>query len=816
MVGISLGLGVILSFFICSFLLEEADILKSSVLSVFLYFCCYVIISGILFGLDIFSIEKAVAIIVIVEGLFVFIMRKRKRIEFKWEVKKYIFPIILTVCVLPFIWNKFGFHGMGQDEGVYQTQAIAFMNHHYENQKDFVEYEIVDEKGKENFEQFVDSQLIGFYRYNYDETLQYLVEEKRLSDVSGFYHGISTFPALLALWGKIFGMSHMADIQTIFYLCGFFLLCFTCENINLKKTVRYGVEVIYVCSPILIWVSKSSLTEMFLACIIIGFLYFMTSNGSSAEIGCAALAVVTFSFYHLTIYTVLPIFILLFWGMFFHSQCNRYIYASVVVFMAFMASMIIYSKIVTIYTYRNFRPIYSITAFISDKTVLPVLIGISILGIILSFALIICRKKIVIFLSKIRGIWKICIRLSIILFAIIQIKIVIGFIADEPDSLLNALQNSAFTGFIMYGGGILLLLTLAYTFFNPIVCLRSVGSMMVMGMFGYCVLFYTSFLRKDIPYHYYFGRYLAPFICIVVLMIGIVVNEYNKIRTEALVWLMVFGYAVICLPYDLVLAKNNDDTRMSWDVMEDIAEIIPDNATVYMDFDIGRLLYLPMRELANVNIFPVRSEGQQEKLNSINNGESDIYYIAEMNQYLPLCDVVYANWYETSENTNKSNGKIIPLPLKMEKENRGIAVYKVLKERYQYRFSDKDFMIGGYYSLESDFRWSSPIKNVMKCVLHKDDYTIRVEQGSIVPLNELGREEYEVQLEINGQYVNSCKITKEELDSELVFEVPKEMVKEGSNEISFICDPWSPQDYGISDSRVLGIAIRQVLFQPGL
>lgn len=802
--------GCILSFLICVFWFSRINIVRCSVLSIFLYFCYYSIIGGVLFSIDMFSVEKTVVLIVILEGILLLKVSWKKKPDLEWLIRPYIFPIILAFCAVPFVGHKFGFYGMGQDEGVYQTQAIAFMNHHYENQKDFLEYESLEEEEKEYFRQFVDSKLVGYYVY--DESLPSLSPDNKKSDVSGFYHGLPVFSAMLALWGMLFGIKYMAGIQTVFYICGLFLMYFTCENLQLKKFSKYGSVFLYVCSPILVWVAKSSLTEIFLVCIIAGFLYFMTGKGGNVEIGYAALMVAVFSFYHLTIYTVLPVLILAFWSSFLFYRKNSYLYAAIVVFLVFIFSMFSAVNIAATYCYvYNFVPLYKLTESISRDNIFLILVFCTGLGILLSLLLLLSPKEKTFSLTKTEHVYNACIRLGILGFGFLQWRIIRELLMNGADTWMEAVLNTTIFGYFLYGGGVLLLFAVIWIFWKPSVCWKNIHVILLMEMFGYCVMFYACFLRKSIS-HYYYGRYLAPFISIVILVISIVVNEWRTKYGTVMFGILLVSYAMMCMPYNLILAENDDDTRMSWDIMMDIAEVIPDDSTVYMDYDLGMILYLPMRELLGQSVYPVRSHELQEK---IGNGsqEQSIYYISEMYQYLPMCDMIYGNWYETSEDKNGFHGSWIPLPLGMEKERKHIAVYEVRKFRDQFRFADGNVMLSGYYGLESDFRWSDPQNNIVQCVLHKGDYIVRVIQGSTLPLETLGLDTYEVKLKINGDYADSCIITKDSVESELVFRIPASLVQEGENTISFQCEPWSPQSFGVSDNRTLGIAVQQIIFE---
>lgn len=813
--GILLGIGILLGFFVCYFLFHEKDIIKNIILAFFMYFCCYVIISGLLFGLDIFSIESALVIIAIMEGILLLILffciGGKNKVELECPVREYLFPIIILLFLLPFVWNKFGFFGMGQDEGVYQTQAIAFMNNSYKIQKDIPEYQSMTRSEQDTFREYVEYTLRGYNLF--DSSLPYQFNQKKMSDISGYYHGIPTFAAILALWGKIFGLSHMADIQTIFYVCGLFLLFFTCEHLHLRKPVKYIAGIIYGYSPILVWVSKSSLTEIFLTCVIIGCLYFMTGEGNKTETACAVLTVIAFSFYHLTIYTILPIFILIFWGLYLYSKNKRYIYASIAVLAAFVISMVCAFKITASYTYLNYKPVIKMLG-LSNELLFPVLVGCSVLGMVLSAVLLLSERKITVIFPYNKNIYNIAVRFSIVSFVVIQMFIIHNFMSDGNISFLKGFQNSSVFGYIIYGGGMLWFAALLYIFYKPSICWMNRQSMIVTGMFGYCIIFYTCFLRKEIPYHYYYARYLAPFICVEILVIAIVVNEWNKRSAKVIAYIMAAAYIITCFPYNLVLAQNHDDTRMSWDIMEDIADIIPEDATIYMDYNLCQLLYLPVREMTNCFVFPIKNDKHQEKIDIVNDDDKNIYYITNMYRHFPKYELVYMNSFETSQDNNVYHGELLPLPYGMEKETGNVVVYKASCERYQYRIADNNIVMDGYYPLEQVFCWSHPQQNIMKCVLRQDDYMVKVVQGTGIPLDALGREALKVELCVNGKIVDSYMITNENFMSDLVFELPKEMVEEGINDVSFISEPWSPSEYGIGDGRTLGVAVAEILFLP--
>ena len=150
--------------------------------------------------------------------------------------------------------------------------------------------------------------------------------QKEVSEVSGVFHGVATFPAILALWGEMFGISHMSDIQTIFWAGSIFLCFFILQQLKIKKWLMISITALFAFSPLILWVSKSALTEMMLTAMITLFIYFILKK-ERKYILCSIIPLAAFCFFHITIYTVIPCFLLLYFGMYFCTCDKKYIYA---------------------------------------------------------------------------------------------------------------------------------------------------------------------------------------------------------------------------------------------------------------------------------------------------------------------------------------------------------------------------------------------------------------------------------------------------------------------------------------------------------
>ena len=216
-------LGVVLAALTVGVWWKKTNVLELLVLGVVYWLCTWVISGMGLFVLDQFSLRRCVIAAVSVEllvGIAAVLVRKlrdktpwKQLVRISWNVRAYWIPAVVLAGGFVLVAFKHELFGMGQDEGVYQTVAVNFLNGITDRQQDFAEYHTLSKEQQELFHDKVFSYLVG-----YDlETEDYpaTVYDRNVSPVSGIYHGIPTYASMLAMWGKIFGMANMQVVQTL-------------------------------------------------------------------------------------------------------------------------------------------------------------------------------------------------------------------------------------------------------------------------------------------------------------------------------------------------------------------------------------------------------------------------------------------------------------------------------------------------------------------------------------------------------------------------------------------------------------------------
>ncbi len=813
MESILLICGVAVAFLLNIAVLKKRDIIENIVLAVVSYFSCYIVVSGLLFWGDAFRIILAEGIVLGME-LFVLLL-SLKNISLKnmqWNIERNIIPLAICIVMLPFIWGKFEIYGMGQDEGVYQTQAIAFMEGNTNLQHEIESYHKVSTEKREEYLRIIQRKLVGFYLY--DESLPTMDAENKIGDTSGFYHGVPTFSAILALWGKIAGMKNMADIQTILYFCSVFLIYYVAGNLGLGKLYQCIGTIIYAASPMVIWVSKATLTEMMLVCLMDMFLYYLSEKDNKCFILASPIPIIAFSFFHITIYTVIPAIALLYFILYFYGRKEEYLIANIIVLIAFAAGIHMMVRVAATYSFvYNFMPLYQLIGFINEENILAILISGSVAGVLVNIILYIIMKKGALTVNWDKAISykasKISIR--IVVTAALGLNIVVLLRMASESGVIDALRFSTLIGYGLFAGFILLICAIFGMIIYAGDAVKEKNNMLIYFMFFYLVLVYAAVLRPRINYYYYYGRYLVPYVPCVILT-GIL--TIRKIKKKAIQLVCVTGTVLIAaltiIVYDVPLINQKDDTRLSWQILTDCTHIFGEDDIVIVEQDIAPVLYLPLVYLTDAEIYLEYDLDEQRDDFLYDSSEKEIFFVSDEFYGKSGWESIYTGVFTKSEDENRTEA-LVPLPTEMKAERQHINIYKYYPDQYEYKMGEAALLTNGFYDIEGGSRWTDG-QGTVYCYLRPAEYEICVRQGSFIPMEELGKNSELIRLYLNGELADEYIMTQENKQDDIVFHVGREWIRQGRNELMIESEEWYPKDLGRDDVRQLGISIESITF----
>lgn len=798
---------------------RKRNIVEAVVMGVIMWFFAHIFASMGLFVMDRYTIFRAgcgaAAICAAVLLIAIYVRRSK---PFRWRhimkhelsVRDVLIPIVISLMAVPLVTLKNEFFGMGQDQGVYQTQAILFMNNDTKRQKDLEEYsDLETEQEREFFRQNVSDNLRGYdvQPKDYPDT----VYDRNISDVSGIIHGIPTYSALLAMWGTLFGMENMQGFETIIYICLIFLVHFICRNLKLKEVTSFCACAGSAVAPVMLWVAKSSLTEMVLCLIPAVFLYFITDDDRPKDKWLSVIPIAVFGCYHVSIYTMLPMFVLIYGGMYVFTRERQFAVLMPVTVAGYLASYFMMRQIQPMYTMNNYSPVFVAGVNVSNITMVVIAASAAAFAAVILFALIVKKRTSKDF-SAIKfardagnsKVFNILLRAMLILPVVfIIVKAFMYYGSWDEASHLTIVGFAVNTGLVLFPlGFVFACISSKYFAERP-------QRLVVFIMFFYCILVYSMFLRYEIQHYYYYSRYLAPFIPIAVIFCAAILDRFGG---KLLIPVTAAGI-IYLVPYDSFLMKNKDDSRIEWSILNDIADFADEGDCVVVSQNYASRLWLPLRSLTGAKVVP-EDENDPEQIDRLTARYGRVIVLTEKLLNEDDYSIMYSNILHHVEDDLNHTGTIVPMSLGFWSVDEVVRVYSYDKYRFVYTAAGDYKKMSGVSGLESYFCWTDSEEAQVECRLFPDDYNITLELGDIVPLEKIGTDSIEVTLLLDGEEVGTQFITAENNGKTLSFEVDADMINDGENILEIHTPVWKAAVNNPADTRTLGIPLKAVRFSP--
>ncbi|MCR4639728.1 hypothetical protein [Ruminococcus sp.] len=796
---------------------KKKNIIEAVTMGVIMWFFTHIIASMALFVIDKYTIFRAgtgtailcgavlAAVLFLDKGKF---FRRRHTLGHEFSIKDMLIPMIIAVLAIPFVSQKNYLFGMGQDQGVYQTQAILFMNGDTKRQKTITEYDGLEtEREQEVFEYAVKSYLRGLDIP--DESYPDTVYDRSQGPTSGIIHGIPTYSALLAMWGTNFGMENMQDFETLLYVCLIFLVYFICGNLKLKKTTAACACICAAAAPIVVWVAKAALTEMLLALIPLTFMYFMTDDENPDKKWLSIIPIVVFGCYHVSIYTMIPLFVMIYGGMYVFTREKQYAVLMPASVAVYLASYFAMRHVQPFYTMNNYKPVFVGGVSVHNITAVVTVVSAAAFAAVTVFALIVKKRTKKGFNQRrfIRDAsdskWFILmLRLLLILPCVyILVRAFFKYSSWDEMSLL------ALMGFFANAGIVLVPLGILFGIISVKRFAETSSKLVVFLMFFYCVLVYSAFLRYDIQYYYYYGRYLAPFVPVAVIFAAAALDH---IGGKLIIPAAALGLLYVSR-FDGYLMYNTDDSRMEWSILTDLTDYITDSDCVVISPNYTLRLWLPVRSMTGAAVFPEDIDDPQQ-FERLAQRYGRVIIITEKSLDKEDYSVMYTNKLHRIEDDLNHTDRIVPMSTYFWSTEEDISIYSYDKYRFMYTAAGDYTKMSGVSDLESFFCWTDSEEAQIECGLYPDDYDITMELGCGMPLEALGVDEVKVTMLLNGKEIGSDSVTNANNGGQLHFTADKELVKDGENILTIRCPLWSASVSNPVDDRELGLPVKSVRF----
>jgi len=573
----------------------KITVIRNVAIGTAFYLFAFMIVSLILFTLGMYGIYIAnsiTAIIALVTILSIFFFKYKKvsvirQIEFVGYAP--IALIIVLIIGLLFTIQKFEIFGMGQDQGVYQINAMLMSEGLNDSIIPIKEYDLMtNDEDRELFLRFTETQELaagGFYPISQNDN-RGTIPQGAFPVNSAMFHGLPNLPAVLSITGRIFGTEHIMIGLTLPYLISIVLIFLTLNvNLELKKSTSAIGALIFALCPFVLWTSKASLTEIYLAMMIAMFCFYLTDKERTSSF-LLWIPVSAFAFFHVSVYALMPMFIVLFIGMALYKRSKGALVSGIISVITYCAGYVVMTHVAPSYTFTNYRNIIRIVngfgfSFGRDTSQYPFIFAVCIIAL---FVLLLTYLYVFKFNRKVPNIKKVLPYIFMIVCVYCAYRIInIWFtVAGAPvpevhtnmnlhhgvgriDSIPNLRIFSVFfgTGFIFLG-------IICVSIFLKNKAIFSGKAASLAFLFLYCVIIMNSIIMPEISYYYYYTRYSVPYIPIIALMSAVVIDNYKPVFKTVVAAVGI----LIMLPFSVTLALSNDISFMEIKSQRKVMEIV--------------------------------------------------------------------------------------------------------------------------------------------------------------------------------------------------------------------------------------------------
>lgn len=604
--------------------INKNNVILNVAVSFATYISIFIIASSFLFWANKYSPIFLATITAIVSSLFFVIsFIKNKKVSFLFSAEKTFIPIAIFLAILPFVLHKFGIFGTGQDEGIYQIKSYLFMNGFYDNYINFDFLNSMSKEFKTSFLKEINENLFNLYETN-------------VNDTTFVMHGVYSYSAILANFGKIFGLSRMGYVNTL--LVASFIVIFYNILRNLKVGIIGSTSLTFlsVISPLFIWVNKSALSENVLIVLVVTYVFFILDRKREESSSIlSSLPIVAFSFIHISIYVVIPIFVLIYFMLYRTTAKKSYLVANIFILISFFVSYVMMSQIATKYTKMNYK-------FISSLKLNPTYVKYYILAfvtVLILISLFLLFKKSALNKIKItknkKIIFEIAVRSCIIVLLAFLLK---NSYSKILAGRISSFGNTTIFGFFVATGGIVFLVTFITLFIRPSIVLKNKNTTIIFFLYFYLVIIFATAFYPTINYYYYYGRYLIPYMFLIILMFAVFLESLKSSFVKIPIYVISLVLPFIAFfSYNEILRKYEDDTRISYSALNVLMDTFNKDDIIIIQNELINQVYYPMATKYK-NVYPIVDNSLEKTINNIKKYDKKIYFIN-------------ADWKANSDNT---------------------------------------------------------------------------------------------------------------------------------------------------------------------
>ena len=623
--------------------LDDHDAVKAIILSLSKFTLLFCAISILLFSIDRFWYRYALISELLFSVLYcaAFCRKNKKNFKIRCSLNNVLIPLIICCVAIPFTAQKAEYFGMGQDEGVYQTEAIYLANNGISLYRSFDEYDVLP--SAEEKTQYVDflEGAVGYYRLDHTLSMEEYSNKsaafEKKDETTGVYHGIHVFSALLGLWIKLFGIRNMLGIITLLYFCSIFLFYYSLQNLRLKRSVTILSATLFAFSPLILWLSKTTYSEsLVILALCLYLFYFTIPEKKTGDVFSMGVSAAYMSCVHIMFLVLYPVFWLVNIIFAAWNIDRRYLKNNVIMAAAIIAFSISFSATSLYYYYYNLGLLFVEPVITIDNILIWI-----IAGALISAPLGLAAFRIITNIDKTKTARAIVLA-SRVLICLSMVYVCWHFYQFGyglvEETVYNAgiiktgkaaLFHSSIWALICYCG----VLVFPYTFVAVFSCkkedFKTDIQVNIILLFTWFAVVYGAVMKSEVWYYFYYSRYLGYVIPVVLLFFADRVNEIKRTEIFRVVAIGIPAVSLVCmLAIDVPSAVNKDDTFIEWDTLESIAEEVDPGDAIIIDQPLQLKYALALKELTGAGVYPVMSDFNNQEAVLKDNYE-DVFILSD-------------------------------------------------------------------------------------------------------------------------------------------------------------------------------------------
>ncbi|WP_124065173.1 hypothetical protein [Clostridium sp. E02] len=594
-------------------------ILKALVACFGLFITEYTIVSSVLLYFNLFEVKRVLIIVLFIQIGGYVLVRPSLKLALEcldFDLRKHLEIILLVMCLLPIIVLKSVPIAPLFDAGVYGAKTLDLISEdNTSNIKTLGELEVANNSIKEELLTLQKTQA-GIYLFPVNS---------QSGDMKYEYHGLPTWPAMMALSAKIGGIRNMSQILTPIFILICLTMYFFLDSLKLPKKNRLLSVLIFGASPLVLYLAKLPLSELFITALTFLTLFLLSMEEDVLKI-FAGLSLGAMCLSHLSLFMYMPIiFISL---LVLCEMKNNKVYGIVNIISngILMLSLFYANKVTSLYTDGQLGKMFGHS--ISIKNIIGIIIIGALFFIVIQITFMfikynnILKRLLRTFLESYINYFIIGLLISLGIFTIYQ-SYILGFtdklkVTDDSWRFRALYINKGIMS-LKYLNIVNIIMASSYVAFPLVVwnMVRKKGkkieAILMELVLIYSLAIYTI-LRCDSPINYSSSRYFVPFIIpMIVLLLAVYVVSKKQIVIISCICVLT------SLPFNLMLAKTNEYYG-NIQFMEDISMIVGKQSWVFINPEetfVSYQLTTNLREYNDNKVFDLDSVDKLRKYSDV-------------------------------------------------------------------------------------------------------------------------------------------------------------------------------------------------------